>query len=393
MDKNYLIINIGSTSKRYALFRDTQEIFSAHFEKEQINFMLHDQHQKQPIQAKDYTYSLLYITQLLTQHAIIKTASDVTALGIRIVAADIYCTQNRLLDQKYQQLLEKVKERTLLHTQETLWEIEQAHTLFSHVPIIALSDSNFHTTMPPCAQRYALTSKITDSLGIYRFGYHGISLQSIIRHLRKSFKPLPEKIIVCHLGGGSSVTALKDGKSIDTSMGFTPLEGVPMETRIGNIDAGALIYLGQQLNFSFSELSIYLTTECGMLGLSGLTANFHDLIVLGQKGDEHARTALELYAYSVKKYIGSYYAVLGGLDLLVFTGGIGENEPVIRLQICKELSACGIVLDEHKNAEHQMFIESAIASTQIAVMKTQEMLEMAYQLKSFLDGELSAKAL
>ena len=187
--------------------------------------------------------------------------------------------------------------------------------------------------MPEHSSVYNIPQEDAKALDIYRFGYHGIAMESVLREIQKEDGSIPEKVIVAHLGGGASVTAIKDSKSFDTSMGMTPLEGLPMSTRVGNIGAGALIQLAKEKNMNPDELNEYLNTKCGLLGLSGKTRHVKELLELKDGGDEGAKLALDTFVYNVKKYIGAYTAVLGGLDLLVFSGTISERSDFVREMI------------------------------------------------------------
>ncbi|MBI5421289.1 MAG: acetate/propionate family kinase [Parcubacteria group bacterium] len=385
METTSLVINIGSASKKYALYSGEKELGNYHFEKEDGAFIVtesyHDITEKISLEENNYTNSTAFIIERLkTKNA----GVTIDQIGIRVVAPGTYFHTTQPITKEY---IKKLKEALImapLHIAPTLKEIELLPSLFSDIPIIAVSDSAFHATMTESAQFYALPIEAIKKYDLYRFGYHGISMQSIVRTLQETLNPLPPKIIICHLGSGASITAVKDGKSYDTSMGFTPLEGLPMGTRVGNIDPGAIIHLAKLLNLSPDELDMYLNTQCGLHGLSGNSADVRELIALEQKGDTNAKRTLDYFSYHVKKYIGAYISALNGLDLLVFTAGIGERSLIMRERIVSNLDGLGIIMNKEKNdavsKDHISFIEDITSKVKIAVIKTNEMKEIAFAL-------------
>lgn len=381
METKYLIINLGSSSKRYAFFIDDSESLSAHFKNEHGQYVVTIKDALQTritkISQDTFTHSLKYFLELIENQTI-------TTIGLRVVAPGIYFTQHRKIDFQYIIELEKAQKIAPLHINSLLFEIKQSKELLGATQIVGISDSRFHITMPYYAKVYALPAQVTKKYGIYHFGYHGISIQSITRSLSSLLGYLPSHVIVCHLGSGSSVTALKNGKSIDTSMGFTPLQGIPMSSRIGDVDPGILTYLAQEKKLSPEQLNVFLNTKCGLLGLSEETADMKELLQLAQSGNSMAQRAIEVYTYSIKKYIGCYAACLGGLDLLLFTGGIGENSSLIRSLICKNLTLLNIDIDTDKNnscIDQDRFIQKS-SSIPIAVILTDEMREMVFEIKN-----------
>lgn len=302
--EKYLIVNAGSTSKRYSLYSNKKELFTKHIESTKL----------QPIKK------------------IIKTKDKIDGIGIRVVSPGVFFLKNRIIDENYLKKLKNSLHMAPLHIKPTLEEIRHLKKEFPNTPIVGVSDSEFHKTLPLVSKFYSIPSKETHNLQLYRYGYHGISIKSVLSKLKK----IPKRTIVCHLGGGSSITAIKEGKSIDTSMGFTPLEGLPMTTRIGNIDPGALIYLTKKLLLTPYRLEEYLNKKCGFLGVSGVSKDPRDLLKI-EKTNKRAKLAMEMFVYNIKKYIGAYTAILGGLDLLIFTGAIGESSPKIRKRVLKDM--------------------------------------------------------
>lgn len=368
MEKIYVVINLGSSSKRYTIFADEHELFSLYFEKASS--------------GKSYSNSIqLFVKELKKLHV-----NKIFAIAFRIVAPTSYFTQHRKINSSYLKKLKSVSQIAPLHTEPLINEIEQWLKIFTNISFYGISDSAFHSTLSRNAKIYALPRKITETYDIYRFGYHGISISSVINKVKKIYdNKLPKNIIVCHLSGGSSVTAIHNGKSVDTSMGFTPLEGIPMVNRVGNIDAAAILYLLEK-KLKLQNLRDMLFDRSGMIGLTGIT-DMRKIIPLAQKGDPVCLEAIEIFVYSVIKYIGSYCAVLGNVDLLVFTGGIGECESFIRSLICKKLGSFGIILDTQKNNKilcNDGFINDIESKTKILVCESDEMREILLEMKKLV---------
>lgn len=389
VDKKYLAVNPGSASKKYALYFGEQELFQAHFEREGNDFIVTYQTSGEPkrgvLKEHEYDDSGQVLLNILIKEEIITSKQEIAAVGFRIVAPGSYFLETTQLTREYLNNLMKAREEVPLHTASLFPEIKQFLDLLPHASFVAVSDSAFHSGLPEIAKYYALPEKAREH--VQRFGYHGISLAWIVRKVGELAESFPENTIICHLGGGSSVTALKAGKSIDTSMGFTPLEGLPMGTRVGDIDAGAVIELGKKMEWDLSTLEQYLYKECGLLGVSGSTNDIRELLSQEKQGDKKAHLALEMFIYKTKKYIGSYVAALGGVDFLVFTGTVGERSAVIRDRICGNMEALGIVLDPGVNARTISapgFIEGYKATARIAVIPTNEMAQIALETQEFL---------
>lgn len=386
--KKYLIINLGSASKKYSLYEDEREIFRCHFEKENGDFVatesVGEAHSKNKISQEEYDHGGKRLLDVLILKNIIKDAGEIAALGFRVVAPGEYFVKVRTIDAEYREKLKEAHEIAPLHIEAVLEGIEEFVNLLPQTSMIGVSDSAFHTTIPEVARLYALPIEDSRKYGLYRYGYHGISVASVLNTTKEMLGDLPPRVIVCHLGSGSSITAVSDGKSIDTSMGFTPLEGIVMATRSGDIDPGALLYLGKKLNLSFDGLDEYLNHKCGLLGLSGKESGVRGLIELENQGDENAKTALAVWAYRVKKYIGAYAAALGGLDLLIFTATIGERSFVMRERICEGLENLGIAIDKEKNTQldgdKSGFIENGALPVRVAVITTDEMKQIAKEI-------------
>jgi len=303
-----LVVNIGSQSKKYSSFENDMGIWSVVIE--QRDGQLDEEKLRNPFDM----------------------------IAFRVVAPGNFFREHKIIDEEFLAQLESARVKAPLHIDRLLSEIKFFRTKFSNVKMVAISDSAFHFTLPDYARLYALPIDDAKKFDIEHFGYHGISVSSIVEIL-KSRGLLQEKIIVCHLGGGSSITALKNGESVDTSMGFTPLSGLSMATRVGEIDPGALVYLSEAKNLHGEKFEEYLANQCGFLGFAG-TPSMKQLLAQ-EATDEKSALVIKMFVYQVQKYIGAYAVALGGLDLLVFSGGIGEVSEPIRSKILAGLGALG----------------------------------------------------
>lgn len=387
MEKKYLIVNSGSASKKYALYEGNNEVFHAHFERGASGFIVtiisKGQTENKALANEEYASATDYIIAHLISDGVISDRKEIAGVGLRVVSPGTYFLTNRVIDDGYVRKLEEKKPQAPLHITPIISEIAEIVKSLPNTPIAGISDSAFHVTMNESARYYGIPMKTTKELDMLRFGYHGISVESILAKIKTMFGQIPHRTIICHLGGGSSITALRDGRTVDTSMGFTPLEGLPMATRVGDIDPGAAIYLGQHLGLDFQGLESFFNTQCGLLGLSGETDDVRELLALEESGgDQNASLALGTFVHRVKKYIGAYFAALNGLDLLVFSGTIGERSHNMRGRICENLEALGVVLD--KNANEKMVsmdgqVQNDASPAKIAVIVTNEMGEIARQ--------------
>jgi len=385
MDKKYLIINTGSASKKYAFYIADKKVYTAHFEMEGdslvVNETTDELSEKKSISKDNYTDAVGFIANSLIEKKIIEKKEDIDLVGIRIVAPGEYFLTNKLIDDEYLEMAETALQKVPLHLGPALAEIKNVKKILGEkIAIAGVSDTAFHATIPEASRFYAIPIKDSRELGLTRFGYHGISVQSVTCKAAETLGGLPEKVIVCHLGGGASVTAVKNGDSIDTSMGFTPLEGLVMATRIGDIDAGAVLYLSEKLNKNYRELEHYFNNQCGLLGLSGKSSDIRELIEYEKDGHADSALALKTYVNRIKQYIGHMAAILGGVDLLILAGTVGERSFIMRERICDNLEFLGIELDlELNNNSNGIDVElsKAGSKTKILVIKTDEMEEIA----------------
>jgi acetate kinase len=283
----------------------------------------------------------------------LKDLSEVDAVGHRVVHGGSHFSGPALLTPEAVQKIEECAPLAPLHNPPALLGIREALRVLPDVPQVAVFDTAFHAGIPPRAHVYALPYDYYERHGVRRYGFHGISLQSVTRSADAMLggRLAEMKAVVAHLGNGASITAVAGGRSVDTSMGLTPLEGLVMGTRPGDVDPGVLLHLARELGLSVADLDRVLNKESGLLGVSGVSNDMRDVLRAAEAGDERARLALDIYCYRLRKYIGAYAAALGGLDVLVFTAGVGENSPDIRASVCEGLGFLGIVLDPAANGK------------------------------------------
>lgn len=334
-----LVANPGSASRKYALFENEQERASLHFEWEygKVVCTLHRNGEQHVIHnnLQDIRQASGEIIAMLRQNGVLQENEHIEKVGLRIVAPSAYFLEDRIIDDTFVARLESSRPRAPLHIAATLDELYILRSQFSGVAITGVSDSAFHATKPDYAWNYGISLEDADRFEIKRFGYHGLSVASIVHELSHA-GVLPPKLIVCHLGSGASVTAVRNGQSIDTTMGYSPLEGVIMSTRSGSIDHSAVHALKEACRFDDNALEDYLNNHSGLLGLGG-SSDVRELLRRERNNDQKARLALATYIYSVQKAIGQMAAVLNGADMLVFTGTIGERSADVRTRIAAGL--------------------------------------------------------
>jgi acetate kinase len=289
----------------------------------------------------DHTIGINMVMAALTdlKHGVIKHVGEIRAVGHRVVNGGESYKESVLVDNEVKRQIELCSELAPLHNPANLKGILSVEKLCPGIPQIAVFDTSFHQTMPDYAYMYALPYEYYEKYKIRKYGYHGTSHKFVAskaaRLLDLDIKKL--KIITCHLGNGASITAIQNGRSIDTSMGFTPVDGLIMGTRTGEIDPGVLIYIADKEHLNVAGVNNLINKKSGVAGISQISSDMRDLELAAAEGNEKALLALNMYAYKVKKFIGSYIAVLNGLDLLVFTGGVGENDFKMRAMICSDM--------------------------------------------------------
>ena len=388
-----LVVNPGSASRKYSLFAGGQKKVSINFEFEDAKVIgkFEFAGEKHSINYEDSNLNSVsrYILPLLHEHKIINDTDTLSVIGIRVVAPSDSFAKDRLLTDEVVAELSTLQQKAPLHITTVLSEIQQFKILFPDIPLIAVSDSSFHSTKPIWACYYGIDTILAEKFGIKRFGYHGISVGSVIKILQEAGN-LKSKTIVCHLGSGSSITAVLDGKSVETTMGYSPLEGLIMASRSGNIDISAALAIKRELQLSDDGLEQYLNEQSGLLGISDSSNDIRQLLTSEEQGNERARLALDLFVYRVQQAIGQMAASMDGVDCLVFTATIGERSVVIRGRIIEKLGYLGFEND--KDANEKTFEPSEItniasySSKPILVVPTDEAAEIARRAEQCIQG-------
>ena len=301
----------------------------------------------------DHTEGIKSVLGLLTDpgHGVLKSLDQIEAVGHRVAHGGELFPESCVVDDKVMEGIRSLCELAPLHNPANLLGIEAVKKLLPQVPQVAVFDTSFHQAMPDYAYMYAIPYELYEKYGVRRYGFHGTS-HKFVAYRACEFLGMDianSKIVTCHLGNGGSVTAVLNGKSVDTSMGFTPVEGVVMGTRCGNIDAGAVTYLQSKLGLDVDGITKLLNKKSGFLGVSGVSSDCRDIVNAYENGNYRAGLSLNMFYHSVRKYIGAYSAVMGGLDVIVFTGGIGENDSDARRDICSTLGYLGVDFDEAAN--------------------------------------------
>lgn len=357
-----LVINCGSSSLKYQLIDMEGEVVLAKGLVERIGMdgsILTQKVEgkekyiiKQPM--ADHKEAIKLVLQALVdgENGVIKDMSEISAVGHRVVHGGEKYSNSVLIDDDVMKTLEECSKLAPLHNPPNIIGINACKELMPNTPMVAVFDTAFHQSIPEYAYIYALPYELYTKYGIRKYGFHGTSHRYVsalaAEMMGKNIEDL--KIITCHLGNGASIAAVKGGKSIETSMGFTPLEGIAMGTRSGNIDPAIITFLEKELNYSPDEVDNIINKKSGVYGISGVSSDFRDIENAAFKeGNKRAKLALEVFYYKVKKFIGSYAAVMNGVDCIVFTAGLGENSPETRESICDGLDYLGVSIDKTKN--------------------------------------------
>lgn len=399
---NVLVINAGSSSLKYQLIDMSTEEPLAVGNCERIGIgngvITHTVNGTKEKIEKDlpsHQEALESVLNLLVdgEKAVIASLSEISAVGHRLVhGAELY-TKSTLVTDETLEKVDTVSEFAPLHNPPGIMGIKACRNILGKdVPQVMVFDTSFHQTMPAKAYTYPIPYELYEKYSIRRYGFHGTSHRYVSLKLAsvtgKSLEDL--KVVTCHLGNGSSITAVDGGKSIDTTMGFTPLEGIIMGTRCGSIDPSIVTVIQEKENLSSKEVNDLLNKESGYLGVSGVTSDQRDLAQAASEGNERADLALNIQRYQIKKQIGAYAAAMGGLDYIIFTGGIGENDNDVREEVCSNLEFLGVKIDEEKNAVTRGELTDLTApgaSVGVYVIPTNEELMIARDTKAIVSGE------
>ena len=387
-----LVLNCGSSSIKYKLYDMTDESVLAQGGVERIGIdgaflkMTLPNGEKKVIMhdMPDHKEGVNFVFQTLLDPEIgaIKSLDEIDAVGHRIVqGGDKFC-QSVIVDKSVEDGIEALCDLAPVHNAGHLKGIRAVDHLMPEVPQVTVFDNAFHSTMPDYAYLYAVPYEIYERYHVRRYGFHGTSHRYVSHRVAELMgKDINDlKIITCHIGNGASVAAIKDGKVMDTSMGLTPLAGVMMGSRSGDIDASAVTYIMNKLDKKPQEMADYLNKESGVLGISGVSSDMRDVEEAAKNGHERAQLALKMYFYRIKKYIGAYAAALGGVDAIVYTAGVGENQTDMREESCAGLEFLGIKIDKEKNATirgKEALISTPDSRVQVWVVPTDEEIVIA----------------
>lgn len=378
-----LVVNPGSSSKKYALYKESTLLLNAYIEKSENGFELCTvvkgiAQRCESLSKHDYHTSLRNFIELAIREKLILSLTDIKRVSVRVVAPGTYFQTHQVIDESFMKKLGQCVSLSPLHVPHTEKEIISLKQTIPHAKFIAVSDSAFHSTKPDVANKYSLPTEELEKLDLYRFGYHGISVSSVLNRYHSVLGVDPKRVIVCHIGNGVSVTATKNGKSVDTTMGYAPGSGLIMGSRAGDLDAGALLTLMQAKNLKPTDAQVYLQTNGGLKGISG-ESDLRYVLDRSAQGKKDAILALNSFVYQIQKVIGSYLAVLNGADTLVFSATAGERSSTLRKLICEGLDGIGIKLDEDKNeacVSRDGVISALSSNIKVAVIKTDESKEI-----------------
>lgn len=386
-----LVINCGSSSLKYQFINMTNEEVLAKGLVERIGMdgsvLTHKVNgEKYEIKEamKDHKDAIKLVLDALTnnEHGVISDMSEISSVGHRVVHGGEKYANSVLIDDDVMKSLEECIKLAPLHNPPNIIGINACKALMPNTPMVAVFDTAFHQTIPEYAYIYPLPYELYKKYGIRKYGFHGTSHRYVSKRaaemMGKDIEDL--KIITCHLGNGASICAVNKGKSVETSMGFTPLEGVAMGTRSGSIDPAILPFLMKELNLNLDDLNNLLNKKSGVYGISGVSSDFRDIEEAAEEGNKRAKLALDVFHYKVRRFIGSYATAMGGVDCVVFTAGLGENSSTSREAICKDLEFLGINIDQKKNNEGRGFakvISEDKSKVKVLVIPTDEELMIA----------------
>ena len=394
-----LVLNCGSSSIKYALYNmDTKEVMTsggaervgldgafvkvklANGEKKQI---MHD--------IPEHTEGVKFIFSLLTdpEIGVIKDLNEIDAVGHRMVHGGEKFNKSVLLTDEVLKVFEECSDLAPLHNPANLKGVNAVSELMPGLPQVGVFDTAFHQTMPDYAYMYAIPYELYEKYGIRRYGFHGTSHRYVAQRVCDflGVNPAEKKIITCHIGNGASIAAVDGGKCVDTSMGLTPLEGVMMGTRPGDIDGGAVSFIQKKLGLDADGISDLLNKKSGVLGVTELSSDMREVDAACEKGDEKAILAMKMYNYRIKKYIGAYAAAMGGVDIIVFTAGVGENQWSTREEACEGLEFIGVKIDKELNKGLrgvEKVISTADSKVTVCIIPTDEELMIATDTMNLL---------
>lgn len=389
--KKVLVINTGSSSLKYQLIDMKNEAVLAKGLCDRIgidnSFIKHTKTGSDTVvldvDMTNHKAAIKEVIKVLTdpKTGVISDMSEISAVGHRVVHGGEKFHDSVIIDEKVMKAIQDCVDIAPLHNPPNITGIEACRQIMPKTPMVAVFDTAFHQTMPKHAYIYALPYEIYEKHGVRKYGFHGTSHKYVAQRAAAILgKPIEKlKLISCHLGNGASICAIESGKSVETSMGYTPLDGLAMGTRCGTLDPAVVKFLMENEKMNPKEIDEYLNKKSGVLGISGVSSDFRDLDAAVEEGNERAKLALDIFCYRVKKYIGEYAAVMNGVDAIIFTAGIGENNPYVRAEATKDLDYLGVKIDLEKNKVRgaETDISAADARVRTLVIPTNEELAIA----------------
>ena len=395
-----LVLNCGSSSIKYKLFSMTSGIVMAQGGIERIgteeSFIKFTDKDGEKITLEknlpNHEEGIAFILSILKddKYGCIKSFSEIDAVGHRVVHGGEKFASSVVITQEVEDKIAECAQFAPLHNLANLEGIKAIRKILPDTPQIGVFDTAFHQTIPDYAYLYAFPYNIYEQYGVRRYGFHGTS-HRYVSHRACEILGVPyekQRIITAHIGNGGSITAIKDGKSVDTSMGMTPSEGLIMGTRCGDVDAGALPFIMKKENLNADSLSDFINKKSGVAGFTGISSDMRDIEKEMKAGNKRAIEILKMYSYRIKKYVGSYTAALGGLDILIFTGGVGENQCTLRADICKNMEYLGLIFDEEKNNNErgcEVILSKPDSKVTVMVVPTDEEFMIASDTKAILE--------
>ena len=387
-----LVLNCGSSSIKYALYdMDSKTVMTSGgaervgLDGAFVKVKLANGEKKTVMRdIPEHTEGVKFIFSLLVdpEIGVIKDLKEINAVGHRMVHGGEKFNKSVLLTDEVLKVFEECTDLAPLHNPANLKGVRAVQELMPGLPQVGVFDTAFHQTMPKEAFMYALPYDLYEKYGVRRYGFHGTSHRYVSQRVCEflGVKPEGKKIITCHIGNGASIAAVKDGKCVDTSMGLTPLEGLIMGTRSGDVDGGALTFIEKKLGLDADGLSDLLNKKSGMLGITGVSSDMREIEKAFEEGNERAKLAFDMYFYRIRKYIGAYAAAMDGCDIIVFTAGVGENQPSLREEVCKKLTYLGVEIDVEKNKNlrgKEALISTPESKVAVCVIPTDEELMIA----------------
>lgn len=387
-----LVLNCGSSSIKYALYDMDSKTVMTSGGAERVGLdgafvkvkLANGEKKKVMHDIPEHTEGVKFIFSLLTdpEIGVIKDLKEIDAVGHRMVHGGEKFNKSVLLTEEVLKVFEECTDLAPLHNPANLKGVRAVQELMPGLPQVGVFDTAFHQTMPKEAYMYAVPYELYEKYGVRRYGFHGTSHRYVSQRVCEflGVKPEGKKIITCHIGNGASIAAVKDGKCIDTSMGLTPLEGLMMGTRSGDIDGGAITFIQKKLGLDADGMSNLLNKKSGMLGITGISSDMREIDAACEEGNERAKLAIEMYNYRIRKYIGAYAAAMDGCDIIVFTAGVGENQASMREKVCEGLSFMGVKVDVEKNSGihgEEAVISTPDSKVTVVVIPTDEELMIA----------------